>query len=74
MGSNVPLVFLVHCTLTTVTLTLMELALLQYLHFLSIKIVVEIYGVVLNEFELAVDTFQVLHSVEILYNCKCYQS
>ena len=58
MGSNMPLLFLVHCILTTVTLTLMELASsTAYLHFLSIKIVMNIYGVILNEFELAVDTF-----------------
>ena len=57
MGSNVPLLFLVHCTLTTVTLTLMELASSTASHFLSIKIVAEIYGVILNEFKLPVDAF-----------------
>ena len=65
MGSNVPLLFLVHCILTTVTLTLMELA-SSTASPLSIKIVTEIYGVILNEFE--IHSFQVLYSVKILYN------
>ena len=45
---EMPQLFLVHCILTTATLTLMELHLQLHLHFLSVKIVAEIYGGILN--------------------------